>query len=46
MKLTSTCEILNEGTTLGMELERQVEDDGGGAERRGRRIKKTVCFTI
>lgn len=42
MKLTNTYKILNEGTALGMELERQVEDGGRGAERRGRRIKKTV----
>lgn len=38
----STYKILNEGTALGMELERQIEDGGRGAERRGRRIKKTV----
>ena len=42
MKLTNTYKILNEGTALGMELERQVEDGGRGAGKRGRRIKKTV----
>lgn len=44
IKLTMTCKILSEDTALGVEHGREVEDDGEGAGRRGRR--RLICFTI
>lgn len=42
-----TCKVLNEGTILGMEQGRWVEDDGDGAEGKRRRREDTfTCFTI
>ena len=41
-----TSKILNEGTALGMEQGRWVEDEGEGVESKRRREKTFTCFTL
>ena len=45
-KLMVTCKILNEGTALGMEQGRWVEDDGEGAENKKRGREKTFTCSV
>ena len=39
-----TCKVLNEGTALGMEQGRWVEDDGGVESKRGEERKPSLAL--